>query len=498
MSNTKGKSVEELFNEALVPVEEWPYGVPDNWLWVILGTIRRDNNSFGDGNWILSENLDPDGEVRLIQLSDIGKGEFLNKSSKYISLKTFNKLGCTEILTGDILISRMAEPIARSCIVPKLNHSKLITAVDVAYLRENEVLSDKRFLNYFFNSIFFREQAESIARGTTRVRITRKNLGELPIPLPPLNEQKRIADKVERLLDKINQAKQLIQEAKETFLLRRSAILDKAFRGELTSRWREINYDVESVNTFEMRLKEKITKTREKAVDLLPPYQLPDGWKWIRVKDIALCKSGYAFKSENFIDTGIQLIRMGNLFKNKLNLERNPVFLPYDYDGVIINKYMVKSGDILLSLTGTKYKRDYGYAVRIEEQEDPLLLNQRILSMTPIDISDYFYYYLQSPTFRDMFFSFETGAVNQGNVSSVAVEHIYFPLPPAKEGIEIQNIIESLLEKENNTEELISIEDSLDTLSQTILSKAFRGELGTHDSTEKKAIELLREVLTNT
>ncbi|WP_424768355.1 restriction endonuclease subunit S [Paenibacillus sp. sgz302251] len=64
-------------------------------------------------------------------------------------------------------------------------------------------------------------------------------MNRLPFPLPPLNEQKRIVDKVERFLDRINQAKQLIEEAKETFDLRRAAIFDQAFRGELTTKWRE-------------------------------------------------------------------------------------------------------------------------------------------------------------------------------------------------------------------------------------------------------------------
>jgi type I restriction enzyme S subunit len=490
MSKKKTKTVEKLLEESLVLEEEQLFNIPSNWCWIKLGSIA-DIIGGGTPSSKVTEYFE-DGEIPWVTPADLSgyKNMYISRGKRNITTLGLSKSSARPIPKDSVLLSSRA-PIGYVAIAS----NELCTNQGFKSFIPSKVI-DSRYLYWYLR--LSTSYIDSLASGTTFREISGSKCKEIQLPLPPLNEQKRIADKVERLLDKINQAKQLVEEAKETFELRRAAILDKAFRGELTSRWREINYDVESVDTFEMRLKEKITKTREKAVDLLPPYQLPDGWKWIRVKDIALCKSGYAFKSENFIDTGLQLIRMGNLFKHKLNLERNPVFLPHDYDGVIINKYMVKSGDILLSLTGTKYKRDYGYAVRIEEQEDPLLLNQRILSMTPIDISDYFYYYLQSPTFRDMFFSFETGAVNQGNVSSVAVEHIYFPLPPAKEGIEIQNIIESLLEKENNTEELISIEDSLDSLSQTILSKAFRGELGTHDSTEKKAIALLKEVLTNT
>lgn len=357
---------------------------------------------------------------------------------------------------------------------------------------------DERVLYRAYKNCFVLKSSEDIlkmAYGGAQPNISGKMIESIAFPLPPIDEQKRIADKIERFLNKINQAKQLIEEAKETFELRRAAILDKAFRGELTAKWREANLEIESAEVFEQRLKKKLKKSSGKVEEILPPHQLPSGWKWVHLKDIADSKSGYAFKSEHFSDVGIQVVRMGNLHKNVLNLNKNPVFLPNDYDNDLLNKFKVNEGDILLSLTGTKYKRDYGYAVRVETVNDTLLLNQRILALTPLDLSDYFYYYLQSPVFRELFFSFETGAVNQGNVSSVSVSSIVFPLPPREEGIEIQRIIGNLISKEKELEQLLDSQESLELITQTILTKAFRGELGTNEINDESVLSQLKDGL---
>jgi type I restriction enzyme, S subunit len=230
------KSMLETSNDIkekdLIPKEEQPYEVPKNWVWVRLEAAKKDEQGFGDGDWILSKHIDSNGSVRLIQLSDIGVGEFLNKSNKYITDKTFEELECTEILPGDILISRMADPIARSCIVPELNQ-KLITAVDIAFLRVNEKVYNKKFLNYLFNTNSFKRRAERLARGTTRLRITRKNLANLPIPMPPLNEQNRIVEKLVNLLSKLKTEKEFVLEIEEKLNSLKQSILNKAFCGEL-------------------------------------------------------------------------------------------------------------------------------------------------------------------------------------------------------------------------------------------------------------------------
>lgn len=152
---------------------------------------------FTDGDWILSENMAAEGSIGVIQLKHVGVGEFHKKKFQFIASATFDDLGCTEVLPGDVLISRMADPIGRACIVPRLPF-RAVTAVDVSILRVDESVADSRFITHACNSKLVRSRIDKAARGTTRNRITRTELGETEIPLPPLPEQRRIAARLEQ------------------------------------------------------------------------------------------------------------------------------------------------------------------------------------------------------------------------------------------------------------------------------------------------------------
>ena len=93
---------------------------------------------------------------------------------------------------------------------------------------------------------------------------------------------------------------------------------------------------------------------------------VPEGWKHGFVKDLANTVMGYAFKSTDFVSDGIPLLRMGNLYQNMLDLERNPVFLPKRYLSDF-SRFIVRPGDLVMSMTGTMGKRDYGFTVQIPD-----------------------------------------------------------------------------------------------------------------------------------
>ena len=94
--------------------------LPEDWEWASLESVTGEDGLFTDGDWVLREDLETGQEVRLLQLGDIGRGAFLDKSSKWISAARAVELNCTDVRPGDLLISRMAEPIARACVVPEL------------------------------------------------------------------------------------------------------------------------------------------------------------------------------------------------------------------------------------------------------------------------------------------------------------------------------------------------------------------------------------------
>lgn len=460
---------QKILDGDLIPEKDQPFDIPENWKWVKMSSVI----SLKSGRDISGKlcNREGKGIPYIMGASNI-YGNQLN-IERWIEEPTV--IG----VRGDILIS--VKGTVGKIVIQDFEEVHLSRQI-MALRCKDEVLNDYLYMYFLTYIKTLKETAKGLIPGISRIDIL-----NAPLPLPTLTEQKRIVKKLEYFLSKVDQAKELIEEARNTFENRRAAILDKAFRGELTENWREENFYLEKKIEF--------INDENEPLDPEIPYSIPKTWKWLKLKEVATFKSGYAFKSNDFVKQGIQLIRMGNLYKNEFELNRSPVYMPLDYDEKLIQKYTVSNGDILLSLTGTKYRRDYGYAIRLSGIDKPLLLNQRILSLKPHTMDEYIFYYLRSTTFRDSFFSFETGGVNQGNVGSKAVESILIPIPPLEEVYEIEKRLNSLLKNEKKSLELLMVGDNLESLIQVILSKAFRGELGTNDPNEEIAMELLKEVL---
>ena len=180
-----------------------------------------------DGDWIEKKDQDVRGKVRLIQLADIGDGEFKDKSSKYITLETAERLHCIFLEKGDILIARLPEPLGRACIFPL--EGAYITAVDIAILRIKDISINPQYIMYLINSSTFRSQIKQYESGTTRKRISRKNLEKIEFSLPNLEIQNRIVARIEELFSKLDKAVDTLKTTKEQLAVYRQAVLKDAF-----------------------------------------------------------------------------------------------------------------------------------------------------------------------------------------------------------------------------------------------------------------------------
>lgn len=145
-------------------------------------------NTFIDGEWIEAKNQSLSG-IRLIQTGNVGVGEYKDKgdNARYISEETFERLNCTEVVEGDILISRLPDPVGRACSVP-CGLGKSITAVDCTIVRLNDAVLPEYFIAYT-NTPDYAMQIKKVLSGTTRLRVSRANLGKISVPLPQKEEQ---------------------------------------------------------------------------------------------------------------------------------------------------------------------------------------------------------------------------------------------------------------------------------------------------------------------
>jgi len=159
---------------------------------------------FTDGDWIESKDQSDEG-IRLVQTGNIGEGKYLEKEdrAKYISEDTFESLKCTEIFPGDILVSRLPEPVGRACIIPP-KAERMITAVDCTICRPDEEIIRKEYLCYFMQSEAYYTRLMNNVTGTTRKRISRKNLGNVELDIPSLDIQENVVKKLDIISNVIN------------------------------------------------------------------------------------------------------------------------------------------------------------------------------------------------------------------------------------------------------------------------------------------------------
>jgi len=299
-------------------------------------------------------------------------------------------------------------------------------------IRPNRSIVLDNWLVYFLN---FSDLHKYVA-GLTVPKLNQEKMRGIAFPLPPFPEQKRIV-----------------------------AILDKAF-------------------TAIAKAKENAEKNSKNARELFESYLQSvfanpgDGWEEKKLEEIAEIFGGYAFKSGDFQKNGkYQVLRMGNVRPGLIRLDEKPVFIE-KLDEKILSRSLLKLNDIIITQTGTRKKRDYGYTVAIDKPN--YLLNQRLAVIRFSKNFNYkfFLYFSWSNIFKDQFFANETGTVGQGNVGISAVTNAITPCPPLLEQEKIVAKLDALLAETKKLENIYQQKrEDLEELKKSVLQKAFTGQL---------------------
>jgi type I restriction enzyme S subunit len=210
----------DLFGDPATNPRAWPQEQ--------LGELLAEAEVFVDGDWVESKDQDPNGEVRLVQLADIGDGIYINKSARFLNRQTAIRLKCTSLKIGDLLIARMPDPLGRACIFPG-DPKESVTVVDVCIIRPARTGPDPVWLMCSINSRGFRGLIAREATGTTRERISRGNLSRLRIIAPPFALQRDFARRA-AAVEKLKTAHRAsLAELDALF----ASLQHRAFRGEL-------------------------------------------------------------------------------------------------------------------------------------------------------------------------------------------------------------------------------------------------------------------------
>ena len=332
--------------------------VPSHWRYVTLKEVVPPGGVFSDGDWVESKDQDPEGEVRLIQLADIGDGRFLDKSDRYLTREKAGELNCTMLEEGDLLVARMPDPLGRACLFPGSTRP-CCTVVDVCIVRTAENNVDHRWLMHAVNSPQFRAAVSGLKSGTTRERISRKNLARIEFPVPPLPEQRRIVAKIEELFSNLDAGMADLQAAGQQLERYRLSVLQAAVEGRLTADWRS-THDPEPAD----QLLERILEEREKKwyksryKDPVEPEfgnsfpEAPDGWTVTSLDSVlSHVTSGPRGWSDYYHEGNGVFILAQNVGPGQLDFsETKNVNPPSDASGR--DRAMVQKDDLLVTIVG--------------------------------------------------------------------------------------------------------------------------------------------------
>lgn len=392
--------------------------------------LLSDNGLFCDGDWIEKKDQDVNGLVRLIQLADIGICEFKDKSNKYITEQTAQNLNCTYLKKGDILIARLPEPLGRACIFPY--DGKFITAVDVAILRPANDKVNNQYIMYLINSPQFRKQIKKFESGTTRKRISRKNLDRIVFKIPDYQDQHRIVTRIEELFSQLDSGVETLKKTKEQLKVYRQAVLKEAFAFKLS-------------NMIEIR----------EIVD-----------------DIRIGPFGTMLHKSDYIDNGVPVINPQHI-KNLTILESNKITVSND-KAKELSAYRLKCNDIIMGRRG-----EMGRTAAISEREDGWICGTgSILFRLKLDYdAAFFAQILSSPDVIHYLEAKATGTTMK-NLNEEIVKHIPVPNITKYEQQKITNMLDSKLSVCDSIEKTIDTAlQEAEALRQSILKQAFEGGL---------------------
>ena len=431
---------EERLQAALVPDWEWPYKLPENWCWttiknvatVVTGGTPAKNNSDYYG-----------GEFPFFKPADLDAGRHVSEASEYLS-----DLGKS--------VSRIIPAQATAvCCIGSIGKCGFL---DVEGATNQQINSAIPYFNalyqyFYMNTEFFTNQLRNSASATTIAIVNKTKMESCYYPLAPLAEQQRIVDRIESLFAKLDEAKEKTQTVVDSFETRKSAILHKAFTGELTAKWRE-----------------------EHGVSI-------DNWQTTRFDSVAAIRSNLVDPAEY---QSFPHIAPDNIEK------KTGVLLEYHTiaeDGVTSGKHRFYSGQILYS----KIRPYLSKAVVVDfdglcsADMYPIEAYQNARCLWYYMLSDEFLLQASTAGSRSVL-----PKINQKELSALTVH-----LPTNdREQEEIARILDELFDKEQQTKEAAEVVlDQIDLMKKSILARAFRGELGTNDPSEESAVELLRQVI---
>jgi type I restriction enzyme S subunit len=486
--------------------------LPAGWASTPLKDLIAQDGLFNDGDWVESKDQDPNGDVRLIQLADIGDGVFRDRSERFLTAAKAEELQCTFLRTGDVLISRLADPLGRACIFPE-QPRPCIAAVDVCIFRSGSDGVDHTWLMHFINSIYFRNEIGLRSSGTTRTRISRKNLGDIEMRVPPLAEQRRIVAKIEALQERSRRAREALSEVGPVLEQFRQSVLAAAFRGDLTADWRAAHPNAEPTSELLHRIRverrrrwEQAELAKYKANGQKPPQnwkakykepepvdnsdlpELPEGWCWTRLPELGYMNRGKSRhrprNAPHLYGGPYPFVQTGDIAQSRGRIVSH--MQTYSEAGLAQSQLWPEGTVCITIAANIASSAVLNYPACFPDSVVGLIPDKSLCSPEFVE------FFIR--TVRDDLERFAPSTA-QKNINLETLTEVAVPLPPLEESNEITRLLTELIDGGFHVDQAVAgLIDQVDQLDQSILAKAFRGELVTQDPSNEPASVLLERI----
>jgi type I restriction enzyme S subunit len=336
---------------------------------------------------------------------------FVNPSESLEKIKPDCYCVESDIIFADA--SEDLEDIGKSIEIVHLNNQKLLSGLHTLLARQKNNTFIVGFGGYLFKSNWIRNQIQKESQGTKVLGISATRLSSISIAFPvKTKEQQKIADCLSSIDDRITAETQKLA----TLKAHKKGLTQQLFPAE----------------------GETLPKLR------FPEFRDSGEWKKGTIDNLAINTMGNAFKSSDFVENGIQLVRMGNLYQGELQLNRMPVYLPTIF-GKEHSNFLVKPLDLLMSMTGTVGKKDYGFIVQVPKKCKPLLLNQRVIKIEPKKncIKEFLLQMLKNDSLLNKLYS-SAGGTKQANLSAQQLKDLNITFPQQPEQQKIADFLTSI------------------------------------------------------
>ena len=451
--------------ETIVNIDdEIPFDIPESWAWCRLGNLGEyKKGPFGSAitKSIFIEDTGSNPKV-YEQKNAIYKNSIIG--SYYITEEKFLELISFELNPDDIIVS-CAGTIGETFIMPSDMRRGIMNQA-LMRVRLYNLQICKFYLIYF--DLVLKKQSRLKGKGTAITNIPPLDiLKKYLIPLPPLEEQKRIVEAIENLTNNISQIDGESSLIEEKISLAKCKLLDLAIKGKLLPQ----NPNDEPAS----KLLERIRKEKESAqltskskrktavsyifkgednlyyekignsvylIDDELPCKLPDNWQWAQFSDICDLYTGNSISKEvkakkyTNLNNGYNYIGTKDVgFDNQINYN-NGVKIPFVEMGFKI----APKNAVLLCIEGGSAGRKIGVT-----REDVCFGNKLCCFYSKTICNEFIYIYLQSPLFKKLFKESLMGLI--GGVGTGSLEKIYVPIPPINEQKRISNFLDKAFEQ---------------------------------------------------